>query len=376
MPLIVVAGAIANKPFNGGEAWVRLSWVLGFKRIGCDVFFIEQIASNTCSNEVAQYFKKVVEAFGLAGNAALIDNDGKSIYGPGASSLADLAGSAELLVNISGHLRLPPLLQRFKRKAYVDIDPGFTQFWHSLKVATAQLNGYDVYFTIGRNIGSPTCLIPTGGIDWRPVSQPVMLDDWPVTSPGRFDRFTTVAMWRGGYGPVEYGGRKYQLKVHEFRKLRDLPRHCGQRFEIALNIDPTDETDRQALLDAGWMLVDPRTVAGDPQSFRNYVQGSSAEFSCAQGIYVETRSGWFSDRSVRYLASGKPVLVQDTGLAENYATGEGLLTFRTIEEAAAGAEEIAGNYARHCAAARALAERYFDARKVLPDFLEQAGVVN
>jgi hypothetical protein len=374
MPFIVVAGAIANKPFNGGEAWVRLSWALGFQRIGCEVFIIEQIASSACSGEIVEYFRRVVEDFGLAGKAALIDEDGKSIFGPGASLLADLAGSADLLVNISGHLRLPRLLKCFKRKAYVDIDPGFTQFWFASNVAAEQLLGHDVYFTIGRNIGLPTSPIPTGGIDWHPVSQPVVLDDWPLIQTGSFDRFTTVATWRGGYGPIVYDGRKYTLKVHEFRKLRDLPRRCGRRFEIALNIDPADAADRRAMLDAGWVLVDPRGVAGDPAAFRDYVQGSSAEFSCAQGIYVQTQSGWFSDRSVRYLASGKPVLVQDTGLSGQYAVGEGLLTFRTIEEAAAGAEEIAGNYPAHCAAARAVAERYFDARKVLPEFLEQAGV--
>jgi hypothetical protein len=374
MPLIVVAGAIANKPFNGGEAWVRLSWVLGFRRIGCEVFFIEQIASSDCSDNVVEYFRAGVENFGLAGKAALIDQNGKSVFGPGASLLADLAGSADLLVNISGHLRLPRLLQCFKRKAYVDIDPGFTQFWFASNVATDQLLGHDVYFTIGRNIGLPMCPIPTGGFDWLGVSQPVVLEDWPVVSSGSFDRFTTVASWRGGYGPVVYEGKQYQLKVHEFRKLRDLPRRCGRRFEIALNIDPADAADRRAMLDADWVLVDPREVAGDPAAFRAYVQGSSAEFSCAQGIYVQTQSGWFSDRSVRYLASGKPVLIQDTGLAGQYAVGEGLLTFRTIEEAAAGAENIAVNYAAHCAAARAAAERYFDARQVLSEFLERAAV--
>ena len=374
MALIVVAGAIANKPFNGGEAWVRLSWLLGFQCLGCEIFFIEQIPSIAVSDPAVQYFRQTMEAFDLAGKAALIDDNGANIYGPGASMLADLAGSADLLVNISGHLRFAELLEHFKRKAFVDIDPGFTQFWNALKIPGAQLAEHDAYFTIGRNIGSPDCPIPTCGIDWHPVSQPVVLDQWPAIAPGRFDRFTTIATWRGGYGPITFAGRQYQLKVHEFRKLRDLPRRSAHQFEIALNIDPADAVDRQALLDAGWTLVDPRAVAGDPRAFRNYVQGSSAEFSCAQGIYVETQSGWFSDRSVRYLASGKPVLVQETGLTGHYSTGAGLLIFRTLDEAAAGADEIAANYARHSAAARAVAERYFDARKVLPEFLEHAGV--
>jgi hypothetical protein len=107
---------------------------------------------------------------------------------------------------------------------------------------------------------------------------------------------------------------------------------------------------------------------------RAYVQGSGAEFSAAQGMYVDTACGWFSDRSVRYLASGKPVLVQDTGFSQILPDGEGLLAFRILEEAVAGAEEIAGRYSEHCAAARKIAEEYFEAERVLARFCEQAGI--
>jgi hypothetical protein len=164
---------------------------------------------------------------------------------------------------------------------------------------------------------------------------------------------------------VSFEGKRYGLKAHEFRKLLDLPAMVDASFEIALDIHQADEKDRQSLENHGWRIVDPRLNAGDAASFRRYVQTSGAEFSVAKEIYVETNSGWFSDRTVRYLASGKPALVQDTGLAGNYSCGDGLLTFRTLEEAATGAQRILENYEHHCRAARAFAEHYFDSDKVL-----------
>jgi len=278
------------------------------------------------------------------------------------------------LVNISGHLTVPRLFGSFRRRVMVDIDPGFTQFWHQEGLPGANVDGHDLYFTIGELIGTRGCPIPTGGIEWHPVRQPVVLEDWPVVETKETDRFTTIATWRGPFGPVEHGGRKYGLKVHEFRKFVELPQRSPQRFEIALDYHPADEGDVEALREHGWTVADPRVVAGDPDAMRAYIQGSGAEFSAAQGMYVDTACGWFSDRSVRYLASGKPVLVQETGFSQTLPTGEGLIAFRTLEEAVAGAEEIVDRYPQHRAAARQIAERYFDADRVLPRFCEEAGI--
>ena len=260
------------------------------------------------------------------------------------------------------------------------------------------MGGHEYYFTIGENIGSPDCPIPTGGLHWRPIRQPLVLDQWPVVDSQTVARsrrersvrashaenatlgesrlrFTTIASWRGGFGPVQADGVTYGLKVHEFRKLIGLPlRVPAATFEIALDIHPADHKDRAALEQHGWQLIDPREVADDATAFRRYVQQSDAEFSVAQGIYVDTNSGWFSDRSVRYLASGKPVLVQDTGFGHHLPIGKGLVRFRTLDEAVAGAEAIAGDYESHCAAARRIAERYFDSDNVLGRMLEEVGV--
>jgi len=384
MATIVVAGAIANKAHNGGEAWVRLSWLEGLERLGCRVVFVEQIGAESCvgpdgsrapfaQSVNRSYFAEVMESFGLLDRSALVCPDTGESAGMTVEELEGLAAEADLLVNISGHLRLPEVMARFPRRAYVDLDPGFTQIWH-VQGADLGVDAHDTHFTVGENIGRPGCDIPTGGFDWHAVPPPVVLDRWPVTDSANPGRFTTVAGWRGAFGRVEHDGRSYGLKVHEFRKVMDLPRRVPLTFELALDIHPGDHKDRAALEAAGWQLVDPRAASGGPFTFRDYVQGSGAEFSVAQGIYVETRSGWFSDRTVRYLASGKPALVQDTGFSDNYPATEGLVAFTSPEEAAREAQRIAADHPAHAAAARALAEERFDSERVLPRFLEQAGV--
>jgi hypothetical protein len=385
MDTLVVSGAIANRPLNSGGAWVRLSWVLGLRRLGFDVWFVEQIDEATCVNaagapaafaesENRRYFEQVVERFGLEGRASLLYEGGRESAGVPLAELLPVAQEARLLVNVSGHLDLEPLMSRLRRKAYVDLDPGFTQFWHADGTGGARLDGHDVHFTVGENIGRPDCPIPTCGLEWKAVRAPAVLEDWPVAEGGDTDRFTTIGAWRGPFGPVHFGGHTYSLKVHEFRKVIELPRRSPQRFEIALDIHPGDERDREALEANGWHLVDPRATVPGPLEFRDYVQGSGAEFSVAQGIYVATNSGWFSDRTVRYLASGRPVLVQDTGFSANLPVGEGLLAFTDLEGAVQGAERIARDYEAHRRAARAVAESHFDSDTVLSRFLEEAGI--
>lgn len=382
MTTAIVCSAIANKPLNGGNAWVILSWLRGLQRLGFHVYFIEQINRRNCVDAEGNltclensiniaYFKRIMAEFGMASSAALICEDGNCAYGLAYADLLDVAAGADLLVNISGHLTLEPIKRLIHKRLYLDLDPAFTQFWHASGIKGARLEGHDYYFTIGENVGTSACSIPLGDIQWRRVRQPVVLEDWPVFNGSGSRPFTSVASWRGPYGAVKYGGRTFGLKAHEFRKFIELPQRVSQSFELALDIHPADGKDIGALRQHGWRLTDPRTVASDPAAFRHYIQGSGAEFSAAQGVYVETASGWFSDRTVRYLASGKPALVQDTGFSRNYPVGNGLLPFRTLDEAIEGAESIAGDYARHSRSARALAEEYFDSDKVLGRLLEE-----
>lgn len=384
MKTVIVSGALANKPFNGGNAWSRLGWALGFRRLGFEVCFVETIEPDHCVDAAGAvtsfadsvnlaYFRAVMERFGLSRSSALICGEGKEFYGLSLSELVSRAQQSVLLFNISGHLTHPEIRSRVANKVYYDDDPGFTQFWQAAGDGGARLEGHDAYFTLGANIGASDCRIPAGDIGWHHTRPPVVLEEWPMFPRQAFDRFTTVASWRGAYGPVEYAGRKYGLKVHEFRKFVTLPHRSGREFEVALGIHPADQKDLEALLAHGWRVIDPRRVAGTPRTYRDYVQSSGAEFSVAQGIYVDSNSGWFSDRTARYLASGKPALVQDTGISRHYPVGEGLIPFRTMEEALEGAERIAADYGKHCRAARRLAEEYFDSDKVIGSLTTQMG---
>ncbi len=384
MATIVVGGALANKPLNGGEAWVRLSWIRGLRTLGFDVLFVEQLAAGSCIDAAGRpaafedslnraYFEAVTEEFGLSGSAALLYDGGRATAGLPYGEVLERAEAALLLVNISGHLDLAPLMRRLSPKAYIDVDPGFTQIWTASGSPAARLDGHDYYFTVGENIGTRGCSIPTGGIRWRPLPPPVTLADWPVAPSHRPDRFTTVATWRSPLGELAYGGVTFTLKHHEWRKVMELPKRSPREFEIALDIHPAERGDIDALHAHGWRLSNPRHVARDPARFRRYVQGSAAEFSVAHGVYVGTASGWFSDRTVRYLASGKPALVQDTGFASSLR-GEGVVPFRTLAEAVTGAEHIVRNYDAHSRAARALAEKRFDSNRVLGRFLEEVAV--
>jgi hypothetical protein len=384
MGIAIVSGALANKPWNGGNAWTRLSWVSGLRRLGFEPVFVEQIGQSSCLDEngVAcafqdsanlAYFRSTMEQVGLAGRSALVCDDGK-IWGLSLDRLSLLASEAALLLNISGHLTIPEVKDRVRCRVYYDDDPGFTQFWEAASSGASRLEGHEFHFTIGENIGAPDCVIPVGNVRWRHTRPPVVLEEWPVVPSGEFRRFTTVASWRGAYGPVQYAGKTYGLKVHEFRKFIELPRRGGGSFEIALQIHPEDRKDLDALIAQGWQIADPRAVAASMDDFRRYVQRSSAEFSVAQGIYVDTNSGWFSDRTVRYLASGRPALVQDTGFSRHLPTGKGLVAFRTMEEALAGAESIIAEYDQHCLAARRVAEEHFDAEKVLRRMAGEIGL--
>jgi hypothetical protein len=367
----VVAGALANKPGSGGEAWVRLNWALGLHRLGFRVLFVEQLSTPEPGRSAVEYFEAVTTRFGLDDAALLHGAD--TVAGISIEAVREAAHGAELFVNLSGNLRDLTLVDGCRRKVYVDLDPGYTQFWHANGIDVG-LAGHDHYVTVGARIGDADCAVPTSGFDWQPVAPPVVLDQWPVAATAA-GRFTTVATWRGAYGRAEYNGHVYGLKAHEFRRMRDLPRRSPFVFELALAIDPADEADRAELVDAGWQLVRPDDIASGPERFRDYVRASSAEFSIAQGIYVETQCGWFSDRTAAYLAAGKPVLLQDTGFADAYRSSKGVVSFRTLEEAVAGAAEIVSDYPEHCRAARRLAEEYFDSDIVLGRLLEHVGAV-
>jgi hypothetical protein len=366
---IVVCGAVAQKPGQPGHTWQFLQYLLGFRRLGYEVLLVDGLA--TAEPKLVEYVRSVLGRFDLGWSIA--HDDGRH---SGLSRRETLAWirSADLVLNVMGFCTDDELLAAARHRVFLDTDPGFGQMWCDLGLADV-FAGHDAYVTIGERIGMPGCSIPTCGLRWETTRQPVVLDAWPVAPPPAEPfAFGSIATWRGAYAPIEYEGCRYGLRAHEFRRFAELPRSTGRCFELVLDIDSADRADRVLLEDGGFNLADPAVVTATLDGYRDYIRGSWAELMVAKEMYVASRSGWFSERSTCYLASGRPVLAQDTGLDGLLPTGEGLITFTDLEEAAAGVEAIAADWPRHARAARDLAEEHLDSDLVLGRLLDVVGV--
>jgi hypothetical protein len=379
MATVAVSGALAQRPGRPGHAWVFLSYLLGFRRLGHDVLFIDRLDSGAhppadAAPAQSAQARWLARAMSLGGfddcYAALIGDSDETIGLSRRQLLEELQGSAFLL-NVNGFLADEELLAAAPRRVYLDIDPGFAQIWEAQGLADS-FAGHDDFVTVGSNIGAGGCLVPTGGRRWIGTLPPVVLDRWPLAPTG--SAFTSVGSWRGPLGPLEHQGLRHGLRVHEFRRFFELPTRVRARFELALEIDAEDARDSQALRDGCWTVTDPLKQLASFSAYGRYIRDSMAEISVAKGIYVGTRGGWFSDRSASYLASGKPVIALDTGVGDVLPTGRGLLCFTDLAEAAAAAEEVRGNLREHSAAARAIAEEHLDSDVVLGRLLERLGI--
>jgi hypothetical protein len=376
---VVVAAALAQCPGRGGHAWVVLSYLLGFRRLGWHVTLIDRLPAAGCVDRNgarvppahsagAQYARAVLDRFGLADDYwLLVDGDPEPVGRSRAALRAELRAS-DFLLNVMGFLDDPELRADAPRRAFLDIDPGFPQMWADLGLADV-VSGHDAHLTVGTNVGRPGCRVPTLGLAWHATLPPVVMKEWPAQR-GAGRAITTVATWRGPFDPVEHDGTRYGLRAHELRPLADLAARTEWPLELALDIDPADRADRERLLGFGWRLVDPRVVAGTPEDYRAYVQSSTAEILVAKGMYVQSAGGWLSDRSACYLASGRPVVAQDTGLGAHVPTGDGLLLFHDAATAHTAIEEVLGRYRHHADAARALAAEHFDSDRVLRALVE------
>jgi len=379
-PRIVIAGSLAQKPRQGGHTWQFLNYLLGFKQLGWDVLFVDRIEPEMCTDAAGsaakfedsvnlEYFLHIMRVFGLEDQFSLIHNKGEQVIGVPRSEVIDFTRTAAALINVMGFLHDAEILGAAQRRVFLDTDPGFGQMWCDLGLANL-FTGHDNHVTIAENIGKPECAIPTCGLQWITWRQPIVLSEWPAQSGGG-GAFTSIGSWRGPYAPVEHRGTTYGLRAHEFRKFAALPKLTQGNFEIALDIASVETRDIQLLKSNGWALAEPAVIAANPWAYRDYIRRSAAEFMATKGMYVHTRSGWFSERSICYLASGRPVLAQDTGLAKLLPHGEGLLLFSTIGEASDGLAQILGNHAAHSRAARAIAEECFRSDKVLRDLLRK-----
>ena len=378
---IIVAGGVAQRYRRAGHTWVFLQYLLGLRRLGWEVLLLDRLESEMCTDAAGQpcapedsvelsYFARCMDRFGLTDAWAVLC-DGGGCLGRSRGSVIDHARSSAFLLNFMGYCADEEILSGPERRVFVDLDPGFGQMWHQLGLEDL-FAGHDAFVTVGTGIGSPECSVPTCGIHWIPTLPPVVLEEWPrVVEPG--DGFTTVATWRGDCGSLEYEGRTYGLRAHAFRDVLSLPARTGRPFRVALDIHPDERPDLARLSEGGWSIQDPLAVAGGPDAYRGFIAGSRAELMVAKALYTETRSGWISDRSACYLASGRPVLASDTGFDAALPSGEGLLSFADLDDAVAGVERIEADWERHARAARELAEVYLDSDRVLARLLEESG---
>jgi glycosyltransferase involved in cell wall biosynthesis len=361
---------------GGGHSWVYLQYVEGLRRQGCDVHILDAFTGRQGDEPDPASLERFLDrmaAQGLRDRVVVAvdrpDGDGRRpryLGRPGVDA-AELFRDADLLINFNYGLA-EDVVSAFRRSALVDIDPGLLQHWigHGL-VAPAP---HDAYYSIGETVDRAA---PGGDLGWIPIRPAVCLEAWPYAYRPDADAFTTVSSW---WGHREYiatpDGWVDNNKRTSYLEFVDLPAQTEQALELALYLADADEADRRLLEGRGWRVRHSRDVAGSPEAYRRYIQGSRGEFSCAKPSCAHFQNAWVSDRSLCYLASGKPVVAQYTGPSAYLPDGEGLFRFRTHADATAAFEEINGDYERHCRAARRLAEEYFDAKAITRGILERA----
>jgi hypothetical protein len=380
---LVVLGTAGSDPY-AGMAWMHMQFAAGLARLGHDVHYVEATSTWPYDPEretrvddgryAAGHLERLCRAFGLEQRWALRRSFADDAWvGPLGPRAERLLREADAVFNISGATSLHEQGLEAGRLVLVGTDPVV----YELAVAQGHerwlLDEHDDVVTYGENIGRSGCRVPPLPRLRGHTRQPVLLDLWQA-GPGN-GRYTTVGNYRQDGRDVEYEGYTYRWsKHHEYARLIDLPSSSPVPLELATNLGALAPADLRRLCDHGWRVVDASTFSLDPWAYRGYVCGSRAEFTVAKDLNVRLRSGWFSERSACYLAAGRPVVAQDTGFGDVLPVGEGLFAYSTAEEALWAIEQIEADYARHSAAARAIAEGWFRAETVLARLLGDLGL--
>jgi hypothetical protein len=385
MPTVRIAVAtrcLADYPQGGGVWTWALQYIKGLQALGHRVFLIDLLKESGRptwdKRRIAVYLERLkrVELGGQC--AALVAPSTQveafeelTVHGVSEARLRDEIRDADVLWNLAWALNAP-LARRFKRSVLLDVDPGVLQV--SATAWDMKLHHHNVLMTSGTKINDPDCGVPKLGLTWRPFLQPMYLPDWaPATDPGPHAPVTSVTQWNW---PEEFrwGGRVYSdSKRDSYLRYLNIPQVSPHSFKLAANIHVNDTTgDIQLLKSHGWELVAPHLVAGTPKAYARFIRSSRCEFGCAKPIYVDLKTGWFSERSATYLACGRPVIVEDTGIGDHIETGAGLLTFSNISEAEDAIEDVASRYSIHQRAARELADAYFSFERVLPKLVQSS----
>ncbi|NQU09662.1 hypothetical protein HQ590_02640 [bacterium] len=377
---VLVLGYLVRGPI-AGMAWHHLQYAMGLQALGHDVWFLEDSGDTPyCCYDPSRHVNDADPTYGMGFAAesfsrvglperwAYYDAHTSRWLGPAAARAPEICAHSDLLLNLSCSNPIRPWLRQVPVRALIDTDPAFTQIRILTDPGRRELaEQHTVFFSFGENIGQPGCEVPADGFPWQPTRQPVVPEAWPVAPAPAAGKFTTVMQW-DSYQTREYQGRRYGMKSQSLNPLLDLPRLTPGPFEVAIG----RSAGSKQLRDHGWSTVDPLPVSRSLQSYQQYLQCSKAEFSVAKHGYVSTRSGWFSERSACYLASGRPVVVEDTGFTRWLNVDAGVCPFRDRAEAVAAVEDIQRRYRDHCRAARAIAEETFHAGRVLEHLVTRA----
>jgi hypothetical protein len=363
-------------PQGGGHRWVYLNWALGLLANGCRVIWLESVSPKAPPERALanlEALQRDLEPFGLDASVALCSTTDQPLPGwlTSAALALEAAFAGDLLLNLRYGTH-PAVVERFRRRALIDIDPGLLQVW--LSQGRITIPPHDLHFSIGETVGRPDACFPDGGLSWLYTPPCVALDAWPICAAPSDAAFTTVSHWNMGEGMYDVDGVEAYAndKRIGFLPFLDLPRDAPCRLELALCLAPEEDAERTGLRARGWSVVEAWEVTATPQAYRTYVQRSRGEFSCVKPSCIRLQNAWVSDRSLCYLASGKPVVVQHTGPSRILPDAEGILRFRDPEEALAMLGVAEDHYEHHCQAARALVEQHFDARKVVASVLERS----
>jgi hypothetical protein len=380
---LVVLGIMGRTPL-AGVAWQALHYLEGFRRLGYDVWYVEDTGDwpydpvqNTVTGDcryAVEFIARMLGWCGLPGRWAYrAGSENGRLYGLAEPDLAALWQSASVLINLTGSTRLGGPQLGVPVRVYLETDPVAPQ----IQVAQGNQSTIDLlaahthHFTYGENFGAPDCRVPVVRFAYRPTRPPVILEWWAAAAaPAATSRFTTIANWKQTGKDIEWQGERYSWSKHEeFLKFLDLPRRTRQPLELALTTD--DRAAVQLLESHGWRVRNALAISRDLRPYQDYIRQARGEFTVAKDQNVRLRSGWFSDRSACFLAAGRPVVTQDTGFGHALPTGRGLFAFRTRDEAAAALEAIGADYAGHAQAARRLAAEYFASERVLGELLQQ-----
>jgi hypothetical protein len=365
--------------------WQALQYLVGLRQLGHDVYYVEDAGAPPYDPRARSVvtdptynvacLRQALERFGFGDRWAYWDMVHDAYYGLSCARVRALYERADVILNLCGATRPRAEHRRGRCLLYVETDPVFEQ----IRAARGEpqtldfLSGHDGYFTYGENLGAADCPIPLAGFAWRKTRPPVVLELWEERIDPACRYFTTVATWHNTGKDITFDGQMYYWSKHvNFLKFLDLPRRTSQPLELA--VETISAEVRAELAALGWHLSEATERSATVEGYREYIYTSRGEFTVAKDIYARPRSGWFSDRSVCYLAAGKPVVTQETGFSKYIPTGRGLFAFATLEEAAAALETVNADYVGHARAAREIAREYFSADKVLRKLLQDAGV--